>query len=60
MIWSLGKFSATVKNNSAETVKFLKYGTIIEGNLPTKSLVVTKNGVVVPFTGIKVSLTKYL
>jgi len=49
------KLTATVTNTGAETVKILKYGTILDEKLPTKSFVVTKNGKTVPFSGIKVS-----
>lgn len=48
-------FTATVKNTGAETVKLLKYGTILDGDLPTKSFIVTKNDEEVEFTGIKVN-----
>ncbi|TFK43984.1 Deuterolysin metalloprotease family-domain-containing protein [Crucibulum laeve] len=51
------KFTATVKNTGAETVKILKYGTILDEKLPTKSFIVTKDGAAVPFTGIKLSVS---
>uniref|UniRef100_A0A8H7XZZ9 deuterolysin n=1 Tax=Psilocybe cubensis TaxID=181762 RepID=A0A8H7XZZ9_PSICU len=47
---------ATVTNNGAETVKVLKYGTILDGQLPTRSFIVTKDGNEVPFIGIKLSI----
>lgn len=48
------KFSAVVKNTGSEAVKILKYGTILDEKLPTRSFTVTKDGAAVPFTGIKV------
>lgn len=51
------KFTASVKNTGSETVKILKYGTILDEKLPTKSFTVTKDGAAVPFTGIKVCKT---
>jgi deuterolysin len=48
------KFTASIKNTGSEAVKILKYGTILDEKLPTKSFTVTKDGVTVPFTGIKV------
>jgi deuterolysin len=53
------KFTATVTNNGAETVKILKYGTILDDKLPTRSFTVTKDGESVDFTGIKVSCLVY-
>ncbi|KAF8963640.1 Metalloprotease [Flammula alnicola] len=49
------KFTASVKNTGTEAVKILKYGTILDDKLPTKSFVVTKDGVAVAFTGVKVN-----
>ncbi|KAF9535157.1 Metalloprotease [Crepidotus variabilis] len=51
------KFTASVKNNGAEAVKVLTYGTILDNKLPTKSFVVSKDGRAVPFTGIKLSVS---
>lgn len=48
------KFTASVTNTGSEAVKILKYGTILDAKLPTKSFTVTKDGAAVPFTGIKV------
>ena len=45
---------ATVTNSGAESVKILKYGTVLDSELPTKSFTVTKDGKAVAFTGIKV------
>ncbi|KAK1220655.1 hypothetical protein PQX77_016611 [Marasmius sp. AFHP31] len=50
------KFSATVKNTGSDAVKILKYATILDETLPTRSFKVTKDGEEVPFTGIKVSI----
>ncbi|KAL0576775.1 hypothetical protein V5O48_005218 [Marasmius crinis-equi] len=47
------KFSATVKNDGTGAVKILKYGTILDDSLPTRSFKVTKDGGEVAFTGIK-------
>ncbi|RDB23883.1 Penicillolysin [Hypsizygus marmoreus] len=51
------KFTASVKNTGSESVKILKYGTILDDKLPTKSFVVMKDGAAVPFTGIKLSVS---
>lgn len=48
------KFTASVTNTGSENIKVLKYGTILDDKLPTKSFTITKNGAAVPFTGIKV------
>jgi deuterolysin len=48
--------TATVTNNGAEDIKVLKYGTILDADLPTRSFTVTRNGTAVPFIGIKVNL----
>ncbi|KAF6748969.1 Metalloprotease [Ephemerocybe angulata] len=55
------KIAASVTNTGAEAVKLLKYGTVLDDKLPTRSFAVSsKDGKAVPFTGIKVqvSLTK--
>jgi deuterolysin len=49
--------TATVTNTGTEDIKVLKYGTILDADLPTHSFTVTRNGTVVPFTGIKVGST---
>ncbi|GLB34257.1 putative secreted metalloproteinase that allows assimilation of proteinaceous substrates [Lyophyllum shimeji] len=51
------KFTATVKNTGAESVKILKYATILDDKLPTRSFTVKKDGATVPFTGIKLSVS---
>ncbi|KJA29559.1 hypothetical protein HYPSUDRAFT_60416 [Hypholoma sublateritium FD-334 SS-4] len=50
-------FTASVKNTGSDAVKILKYGTILDEKLPTKSFTVTKDGAAVPFTGIKMSVS---
>jgi len=50
------KFSASVTNNGAEDIKVLKYGTILDSELPTRSFTVTKEGAEIAFTGIRVTL----
>jgi len=51
------KFTASVTNTGSEAVKILKYGTILDGKLPTRSFTVTKDGKEVAFTGIKMTIT---
>ncbi|KAF9445020.1 zincin [Macrolepiota fuliginosa MF-IS2] len=51
------KFTASVTNHGAETVKILKYATILDDKLPTRSFTVTKDGEDVKFTGIKMSVS---
>ncbi|KAF5364111.1 hypothetical protein D9756_000085 [Leucocoprinus leucothites] len=51
------KFTASVTNNGAETAKVLRYGTILDDKLPTRSFTVTKDGQVVDFTGIKMTVS---
>ncbi|KAF9445022.1 zincin, partial [Macrolepiota fuliginosa MF-IS2] len=51
------KFIASITNHGAETVKVLKYATILDDKLPTRSFTVTKDGEEVKFTGIKMSVS---
>ncbi|KAK7449289.1 hypothetical protein VKT23_013432 [Stygiomarasmius scandens] len=51
------KFTASVTNNGLESVKILKYGTVLDDGLPTQSFGVTKDGAEVPFTGIRVQVS---
>lgn len=51
------KFIASVTNTGSEAVKIMKYGTILDGKLPTRSFTVTKDGKEVAFTGIKMTVT---
>lgn len=54
------KVVATVTNTGSESVKILKYGTILDHSMPTKSFTITKGGKEVAFQGIKVwNLTVY-
>lgn len=50
------KLTASVTNTGSEAVKILRFGTVLDEKLPTKSFTVTKDGAVVPFTGVKVDL----
>ncbi|KAG6814753.1 hypothetical protein H0H87_007610, partial [Tephrocybe sp. NHM501043] len=49
--------TASVTNSGVESVKILKYGTVLDSELPTKSFKVTKDGEAVSFTGIKLSVS---
>ncbi|KAK7042024.1 hypothetical protein R3P38DRAFT_3178597 [Favolaschia claudopus] len=49
--------TATVSNNGAQSIKVLKYGTILDGDLPTRSFTVTRDDKEVDFTGIKISVS---
>ncbi|KAG5635500.1 hypothetical protein H0H81_011035 [Sphagnurus paluster] len=51
------KFTAIVTNYGAEPVKILKYGTILDDKLPTRSFAVEKDGTTVPFRGVKLSVS---
>lgn len=50
------KIVASVTNTGSESVKILKYGTVLDANTPTKSFTITKGGKEVAFEGIKVSI----
>jgi len=45
---------ATVKNVGDQDLKILKFGTVLDNKLPTRSFVVSKDGKEATFTGIKV------
>jgi len=47
---------ATVKNVGDEDLKILKFGTVLDNKLPTRSFTVSKDGKEAPFTGIKVCI----
>ncbi|KAF7326176.1 Neutral protease 2 [Mycena kentingensis (nom. inval.)] len=50
--------TAEITNNNAEDIKILKYATILDGSLPTRSFVVTDSaGATVPFVGVKLSVS---
>ncbi|KAF4583597.1 hypothetical protein EYR38_002352 [Pleurotus pulmonarius] len=48
---------AEVTNTGTEDVKVLKYGTVLDDRLPTRAFTVTKDGVDVPFTGIRIQVS---
>jgi len=45
---------ATVKNVGDEDLKILKFGTVLDNKLPTRSFVVSKDGKEATFTGVQV------
>ncbi|KAJ6585747.1 Deuterolysin metalloprotease family-domain-containing protein [Mycena capillaripes] len=49
--------TAAVTNTGSEDIRVLKYGTILDADLPTRSFTVTRNGTLVPFTGVKLSVS---
>ncbi|TRM62734.1 hypothetical protein BD626DRAFT_548558 [Schizophyllum amplum] len=51
------KITAAITNTGAEAVKVLKYGTIFDAELPTRSFTVTKDDQDVAFTGIKMTVS---
>lgn len=52
------KIAAAITNTGSEAVKLLKYGTILDDKLPTRSFAITgKDGKAVPFTGVKLSVS---
>ncbi|KAL0950392.1 hypothetical protein HGRIS_010352 [Hohenbuehelia grisea] len=51
------KLTAEITNTGSEDVKVLKYGTILDDKLPTRSFSITKDGSAVPFTGIKMQVS---
>ena len=50
------KISAAVTNTGSEDLKVLKYGTILDAELPTRSFKISKNGEAATFTGIKMQV----
>ena len=50
------KVLASVTNAGSEDVKVLKYGTVLDWELPTRSFTITKDGMTANFTGIKMQL----
>jgi deuterolysin len=48
------KLTATVSNTGAEEVRVLKYNTILDSEIPTRSFRVNKDGTAVNFTGVAV------
>ncbi|KAG6917670.1 hypothetical protein DXG01_001645 [Tephrocybe rancida] len=51
------QFTATVTNHGTTDMKILKYATILDDVLPTKSFTISKGNVAVPFTGAKLFLS---
>ncbi|KAJ6466168.1 Metalloprotease [Mycena vitilis] len=49
--------TAAVTNGGGRDIKVLRYGTVFDADLPTRSFMVTRNGTTVPFTGMKLSLS---
>jgi len=45
---------ATVKNIGGDDLKILKFGTVLDNKLPTRSFIVNKDGKEVAFIGIQV------
>ena len=45
---------ATVRNTGREDAKVLRFGTVLDNELPTRSFIINKDGKEAPFTGIKV------
>jgi deuterolysin len=52
------KFTASVTNTGSESIKVLKYGTVLDRS-PTRSFTVTKDGATVDFQGVKVCSPTY-
>ncbi|KAH9936816.1 Metalloprotease [Epithele typhae] len=50
------KITAAVTNTGSEDVKVLKYGTVLDGALATRSFKVSKGGVEADFIGIKLQI----
>ncbi|KAI0751869.1 Metalloprotease [Daedaleopsis nitida] len=50
------KITATVTNTGSEPLKILKFGTVLDNELPTRSFTVTKDGAAADFTGVKIQL----
>ncbi|PFH47136.1 hypothetical protein AMATHDRAFT_43144 [Amanita thiersii Skay4041] len=51
------KLTASVTNAGSEAVKLLKYATILDDKLPTKSFTITKDGSEVAFQGVKIAIS---
>jgi deuterolysin len=50
------KIAAAVTNTGSEDIKVLKYGTILDAELPTRSFKIVKDGKAATFTGIKLQV----
>ncbi|PFH47135.1 hypothetical protein AMATHDRAFT_152893 [Amanita thiersii Skay4041] len=51
------KLTASVTNTGSEAVKLLRYATILDDKLPTKSFTITKDGSEVAFQGVKLAVS---
>ncbi|CAG7851105.1 SubName: Full=Uncharacterized protein {ECO:0000313/EMBL:CCA72324.1} [Serendipita indica DSM 11827] len=49
--------TATVENTSDQDIKILKFGTVLDSNLPTNSFLVSRGAQSVPFTGVQIQLS---
>jgi deuterolysin len=49
--------TAKVENTGSEAIKVLKYGTVLDNKLPTRSFKVTKGDSEVEFTGVKIQVS---
>ena len=50
------KVTAAVTNTGSEALKILKFGTVLDSEMPTRSFTVSKDGAVADFTGIKLQI----
>ncbi|EIW62196.1 Metalloprotease [Trametes versicolor FP-101664 SS1] len=50
------KVTAAVTNTGSEDLKVLKYGTVLDSEIPTRSFTVSRDGVTADFTGVKLQL----
>lgn len=59
-VHSIGEITvvASVTNTGSEDVKVLKYGTVLDGDLPTRSFVVSKDGAEADFVGVRVRILR--
>jgi deuterolysin len=54
------QLTAKVVNTGADEVRVLKFNTVLESDIPTRSFHVNKDGAAVNFTGIAVSFLSFL
>lgn len=50
------KVTAAVTNTGSEDLKILKYGTVLDGSIPTRSFKISKDGADAEFRGVKVQV----
>ena len=50
------KLTAAVTNTGSSALKVVKYGTVLDSALPTRSFVVSRDGVEAAFTGVKLQV----